>query len=110
VGPNVRLFKNKRVLSGFFFFPWLLATWLLFSNPSLKFQLDKVEGRCWRMGLGCQIIKKGNVYSIWFILFPVIAAYLTFIFKPAREIQTWYLIILMEAAVGWFQDVRLSEK
>jgi hypothetical protein len=29
--------------------PWLLATWLLFLNSPLKFQLDKVKGRCWRM-------------------------------------------------------------
>jgi hypothetical protein len=72
-----------------FSFPWLLATWLLFLNPSLKFQIDKVEGRCWRVGPGCQIIWKGNVYYVWFILFPVIAAYLTFIFEPAREIWTW---------------------
>jgi hypothetical protein len=102
--------NNKHVLSRFFSSPWLLATRLLFSNPSLKFQLDKVEGRCWQVGLGYQIIRKGNVYSIWFILFPVIAAYLNFIFKPTREIWTWYLIRLMESADGWVQNVRLSEK
>jgi hypothetical protein len=93
---------------GFFSSPWLLDIWLLFSNPSLKFQLNKVEGRCWRVGLRYQIIGKGNVYSVWFILFPMIAAYLTFFFKPAREIQTWYLIRLMEAADGWVQDVYLD--
>jgi hypothetical protein len=93
--------NNKRVLFGFFPSPWLLATWLLFLNPFLKFQFDKVEGRWWRVGPGCQIIGKGNVYSVWFILLLVIAAYLTFIFKPALEIRTWYLIRLMEAADGW---------
>jgi hypothetical protein len=54
--------------------------------------------------------KRKRVYSVWFILFPMIAAYMTFIFEPVHEIRTWYLIRLMEAADGWVQDVRLSEK
>jgi hypothetical protein len=51
--------NNKRLLSRFFSSPWLLA------NPSLKFQLDKVEGRYWRVGPRCQIIRKGNVCTLF---------------------------------------------
>jgi hypothetical protein len=34
---DASLLNNKCVLSGFIFFPWLLATWLLFLNSPLKF-------------------------------------------------------------------------
>jgi hypothetical protein len=65
--------------------------------------ISKMDGRCWAVGPRCQLKKKRVLY--WFILFNVIAAYLTFIFEPAQKFK---LHNVEGAADGWVQDVRLS--
>jgi hypothetical protein len=47
--------NNKLVLFGFIFFPVIAGYLAFIFEPILKFQLDKVEGRCW---VGVRLFEK----------------------------------------------------
>jgi hypothetical protein len=91
--------NNKCVLSG--------GYWILFLNLPLKFELDKVEGRCWRVDLLCQnlwiihVLSKFYICSLW-----ILATRLLFLNPPVK----FDLIKLWDAADWSVLDVRISEQ
>jgi hypothetical protein len=79
--------NNKRVLSELISSPWLLASWILFSNLPMKLKLNKLEGRCWQVGPCCQNQWTRIVCYLDLFSSPWMLA-IGFYFEPTREIRT----------------------
>jgi hypothetical protein len=91
--------NNKHVLSGCY--------WILFSNPPLKFELDKVEECCWRVGSRCQNPWIIRMLSEFYFCFPSILATRLLFFNPPVKFD---LIKLWDATDWSVPDVRISEQ
>jgi hypothetical protein len=85
--PSSDSLNNKRVLSG--------GYWILFLNPPLKFNLDKVEGRCWRVVPRCQNLWIIRVLSEFYFCSSWILATRLLFFNPPVKFD---LIKLRDAA------------